>query len=76
MSRTNVYLLLPETNPVIQWALSNEEIQTEKEYERFVRYKTSEIEAIQIENYLGFFDNENVTNFFEHFDTWKICTQV
>lgn len=69
MNKANIYLLLPETNPVNQWAKSNVSMQSEVEYQRFINRKVSEIEAITIENYEGYYDSKNATNFFEHFDT-------
>ncbi|MBN2746005.1 MAG: hypothetical protein JXR34_04700 [Bacteroidales bacterium] len=69
MNKVNAYLVLPETNPANRWMLSTEMIQSQEAYSRFISKKAKEIDAIGFENYQGYFDNENVANFFEHFDT-------
>jgi len=69
MSKANIYLILPETNPTTNWSESNANLQSEDGYRDFILNKITEIKSISIENYEGYFDNENLTNFFKHFDT-------
>ena len=69
MSKTNIFLLLPETNPTSIWSNSNEHIQTEDSYNGFVKNKVSEINLMKLENFVGYYSSNNLKNFFKHFDT-------
>ncbi len=68
MSKANIFLLLPETNPTTNWSKSNEPFQSEQGVQNFVTNKVSEINSMELENYQGYFDNMNLINFFEHYD--------
>jgi len=71
MSKANIFLLLPETNKTSNWSLLNEPFENKTEFSNFIKCKISEIRTIDIENYQGFYDNENFNNFFELFDTFE-----
>ena len=68
MSKANIFLLLPETEPTTNWSKSNERIQSEEGFQRFIRNKVAEISLIEQENFEGYYDNLNLKNFFSHFD--------
>lgn len=69
MSKANIFLILPETKPRTKWSISCNIIQDKNHYNRFISSIISEIELIKNENYEGYFDNENLINFFEYFDS-------
>ncbi len=48
MSKTNIFLLLPETNPTSIWSNSNEHIQTEDSYNGFVHYSDNNLNCYQV----------------------------
>lgn len=70
MAITNLFLLLAETTPSNQWMLSTEQFQDESSVENYITELYAIIETeIKIENYKGYYDIENLKNFFKYFDT-------
>ncbi|MEA3415707.1 MAG: hypothetical protein U9R02_06045 [Thermodesulfobacteriota bacterium] len=74
MAQVNLFLLLPETNPVNKWMRSTEtEFYEVNLYEKLIRDLKTRFEDISIENYEGFYDNLNIKNFLCCYEILEDC---
>ncbi|KWT84044.1 hypothetical protein [Candidatus Magnetominusculus xianensis] len=67
MAGTNLFLLLAETTPSNQWMQPNV-FQDELSLNQYVNELSVKLEEIIIENYIGYFDEENRLNFIKHYN--------
>ncbi len=58
-----LFLLLPESNPSYDWTLSNSEFQDEEKIITFIKELKEKLDSISVENFQGYYDGENITNF-------------
>ena len=71
MPHVNLFLLLPESEPSYQWMIANSDFIEEEKINWFVKKLADSMKAIELENYIGFFDAENIRNFSAVFDELK-----
>lgn len=66
----NIYLVVPESAPVIgdQWLQSNEQFLEEDAIVDFISNLKLKIEVIRMEKYDGFYDSHNILNFLRDFE--------
>ena len=72
MEQVNLFLLLPETKPTNKWMRSTEEYKIDQ-YKTLINGLIIISEIITIEKYKGFYDIENINNFFCLYDTLEDC---
>ena len=68
MPSVNLFLLLPESTPTIQWMNGNEDFHSEFSLRQFLVDLELKLDSIKLENYNGFYDADNVSNFLENID--------
>lgn len=68
MPHSQVFILLPETEPQYPFIRKYEGFQSEEELNQYFATLILIKKAIEIENYRGFYDVENVKQFLEHYD--------
>jgi hypothetical protein len=65
---SEVFILFPETDPIHPFIERYEGFQTEEELNQYFATLILSKKSIEIENYLGFYDIENVKQFLDHYD--------
>jgi hypothetical protein len=68
MAKNNLFLLFPETERTCQFINSNESFQFQiPVFESFANELNEIINSINVENYVGYYDSQNIENFLLHF---------
>ena len=65
---SEVFILFPETDPIHPFIERYEGFQTEEELNQYFATLILSKKSIEIENYFGFYDIENVKQFLDHYD--------
>ena len=71
MNKTNIFLLLPETEPQNQWMNTNKNHRTEGRLNKLITEILQCEQTVKIENQSFFYDGNNIKSFAKHFKTQK-----
>ncbi|MFM4835218.1 hypothetical protein ACET6Z_03160 [Aeromonas veronii] len=67
--KTSLFLALPESTITSKWSTSNEDLLTDEIHiNRLFHHLSLSIESINNENYLGYYDIDNINNFLVNLD--------
>jgi hypothetical protein len=63
-----LFLLLPETTPTHSFIKKNDGFQSNEEVSDYLKELSNSLKSISTENYIGYYDSENITNYLEHYE--------